>query len=225
MSQMLRIHEVSHVYSKGKDIAFKALDNINATIQKGKFIILLGQSGSGKTTLLNVMAGLLRPSSGLVEYNGKDIYKLNDKEVSIFRRDNIGFVFQNYFLDSSFSALDNVKVPLFLHKDITAQQQLERAKSALAQVGLQDKINNKPTQLSGGQCQRVAIARALVNNPKFIIADEPTGNLDATSGDAIVQLLRTQVATERTVVMVTHNNRYVGECDIVYRLEDGQISS
>lgn len=220
---MLKLQGVSHIYSINTNIECKALDDINLTIPLNKFVVILGQSGSGKTTLLNVMAGLLRPTGGIVEYNGENIYKFDDKKLSAYRRDNIGFVFQSYFLDSSFSALDNVRVPLFLQKNITMQEQFEKSKGVLLEVGLQDKVNNKPTQLSGGQCQRVAIARALVNNPKFIIADEPTGNLDTTSGDAIIDLLRSQVGPMRSVVMVTHNNRYVREGDVVYQIKDGRV--
>lgn len=222
---MLKLKEVSHVYSVNSQIECKALHHIDITIPLNKFIIILGQSGSGKTTLLNVMAGLLKPTKGIVEHEGYNIFELSDKDLSAFRRDHIGFVFQNYFLDNNFSALDNVKVPLFLHKNVSIEDQHRRAKDALTQVGLLDKINNKPTQLSGGQCQRVAIARALVNNPKYIIADEPTGNLDSTSGDAIVELLRNQVSAVRSVVMVTHNHRYVRTGDIVYQIKDGILEN
>jgi putative ABC transport system ATP-binding protein len=219
---MIELSNINHVYS-GKFTLFTALYNVNIKIPESNFVILLGQSGSGKTTLLNIIAGLMKPTSGTVIHNGQNIYNLSNKELTEFRKDNIGFVFQNYFLENNFTALENVLIPLFLNKKLSIEELYLRAKNVLALVGLEEKIDNKPTQLSGGECQRVAIARALVNNPQVLIADEPTGNLDSKNGDSIVELLRSQVDNKRTVIMVTHNPKYIQDSDIVFEIEDGKI--
>ena len=221
---MLQLNKINHTYNLNQKNQTKVLNQINLEISLNQFIVLFGQSGSGKTTLLNIMAGLLKPTTGEVKYNGEDIYQLNDQAISNFRRDNIGFIFQNFLLDENFSALDNVKIPLFLHKKITTKEQTERAKNGLKVVGLAGKEQNKPPQLSGGEQQRVSIARALVNNPKFIIADEPTGNLDSKTGASIIQLLRQQVNQNCSVILVTHNENYITNGDVVYHINDGKIT-
>lgn len=219
---MIKIENVDHFYKNGNN-RFQALHNINLEISDGKFIMLLGQSGSGKTTLLNILSGLLKPTKGNVFFDKINICDLKDKEISIFRSQNIGFVFQNYFLENCFSSLENVMVPLFLNRKLTNIERENKAIEMLDLVGLGKKIQNKPTELSGGECQRVSIARALANDPKIIIADEPTGNLDSVNGLNIIQILKKQVTNGKTVIMVTHNTEYACFADKVIYIKDGKI--
>ncbi len=219
---MIEIKNVTHVY-KNNQVNFKALDNIKINIVNNRFNILFGKSGSGKTTLLNVIGGLLQPTDGEVVVNGLNIYKMNDMELSNYRKDYVGFVFQNFFLEDNFTALENVLIPLFLEMKMTKEQRTSKAIEVLERVGLGDKIYYKPTELSGGECQRVAIARALANDPTLIIADEPTGNLDAENGKMIVALLRKQIELGSTVLLVTHDSEFIENNDVVYNIVDGRI--
>lgn len=215
--------DVKHEYC-GKGINCLAVRQADMTIPDGKFVILWGQSGSGKTTLLNIIGGIMKPTSGRVVVDNQDVYALNDKDLSKFRQNTVGFVFQNYFLDESFTAIENVLIPLFLDSTLTSNARIDRAIDLLKSVNLGERLNHRPPQLSGGECQRIAIARALANNPKYIIADEPTGNLDMRNGDCIVEILRNQVKNGKTVIMVTHNRNYLHNADIVYEIQDGVVS-
>lgn len=218
---MISICNVSHTYNKnaGNDI----LKNISLEIPDGKFVILLGQSGSGKTTLLNIIAGLMKPTKGEVISDGESLYKKNNDQLCEYRFKNVGFIFQNYFLENCYTAEENVVVPLLLNNKMTAKECRERAEKVLNEVRLGDKIKYKPSELSGGECQRISIARALANDPKIIIADEPTGNLDSVNGKMVVEMLKSQTESGKTVLMVTHNEDYVKYADIVYRILDGEI--
>lgn len=201
-----------------------ALENINMHIPQGVFAAIIGKSGSGKSTLLSMMGALDRPTAGEVIIGGKDIAKMSDSKLIAYRRDEIGFIFQNYNLVPNLSALENVMLPMEF-AGIKKEERIKRAQKLLADVGLtQDKLNRKPTRLSGGEQQRVAIARALANQPKIILADEPTGNLDSATGDIIVELLRTLSKTKKTtVIAVTHDTEIAQLADHVFEIKDGKI--
>jgi len=218
---MISICNISHTYNKkhGNNI----LKNISLEIPDGKFVILLGQSGSGKTTLLNIIAGLMKPTEGEVLSDGESIYNKSNDQLCEYRSRNVGFIFQNYFLENCYTAEENVIVPLLLNNSLNAKERKERAEKVLNDVNLGGKLASRPSELSGGECQRISVARALVNDPKMVIADEPTGNLDSVNGKMIVEILRAQTESGKTVLMVTHNEDYVKYADIVFRISDGEI--
>ncbi len=201
-----------------------ALENINMHVPQGIFAAIIGKSGSGKSTLLSMMGALDRPTSGEVIIGEKDIAKMSDSKLIAYRRDEIGFIFQNYNLVPNLSALENVMLPMEF-AGVKKQEQINRAQKLLTDVGLtEDKFKRKPARLSGGEQQRVAIARALANSPKIILADEPTGNLDSATGDMIVKLLRTLAKTKQTtVIAVTHDSEIAQSADKVFELKDGRI--
>lgn len=217
---MIKVDHISHTYMSG--LKQSVLHDISVEFPDGKFIAILGPSGSGKTTFLQIIAGLLCPTEGKVFYNNTSLYEKKMDELCSFRAKNIGFVFQDFFLESSFSAMENVMVSLLL-TDLSKDEMRRKALEMLEKVSLLDKQNSKPTELSGGECQRVSIARALANDPPVIIADEPTGNLDSKTGIQIIELLKSQVQNGKMVIMVTHNEKYVEYADLVYRIEDGII--
>lgn len=218
---MISVRNVCHNYTA--DPEQEVLHHISIDIPDGKFVILLGQSGSGKTTLLNIIAGLMKPTSGEVLCDGVSLYEKNVQELCQYRSENIGFIFQNYFLENCYTAYENTMIPLLLHPQSDKAERDTLVRDMLRQVGLEGKENSKPTALSGGECQRVSIARALVNNPKLLIADEPTGNLDSVNGDKIMDLLHNEVKKQKTVLLVTHNERYLSYADIVFRIRDGEL--
>ena len=202
---------------------FQALGGINLNVPKGKLQLLMGPSGSGKTTLLSILAGLMTPTAGSVRLIGQEITRLSRRQLTQFRRDNIGFIFQSFNLFPALSAAENVEVAINI-KGIHGKQAREQAQDLLKAVGLADKANQLPRDLSGGQKQRVAIARALVGSPQIIMADEPTAALDSRSGQVISQLLL-QLAKQRgsTVLIVTHDPRIVDLADSILYLEDGKL--
>jgi len=218
---MLKLSRIKHIFNENLSNECEVLSNLNIEIKLNQFVVILGKSGSGKTTLLNIMGGLLKPTKGNVFFDEKDIFKFNNKEISLYRQREIGFVFQNFFLEENFSAIDNVKIPLFLNQKLSKNEINKKAYELLDEVQLKEKSKNKPNELSGGECQRVAIARALANNPTFILADEPTGNLDEITGKKIINLLRSKVNAKRTVILVTHDKDNIRKDDIVYRLDKG----
>ena len=183
---------------------------------------IMGPSGSGKTTLMNVIGCLDRPTSGSYVLDGQDILSLKDRQMSDVRLHSIGFVFQSYYLLSRQSAIENVALPL-LYAGVRKKERLERAQAALERVGLGDRLNFKPTQLSGGQNQRVAIARAIVNNPKLLLADEPTGALDSASGEQIMELFSRLNGEGITIVMITHDADIASHAERILRIRDGKI--
>ena len=199
----------------------RALDGVNFSVDHGEYVAVVGTSGSGKSTLLHMMGGLDTPTSGSVFVRDKDLSKMNDEQLTIFRRRNIGFIFQNYNLVPILNVYENIVLPVELDGDTVDQQFMD---TIVSMLGLDDKLNNMPDQLSGGQQQRVAIARALITKPAIILADEPTGNLDSkTSADVLGLIKRTSAEFRQTVVMITHNNDIARLADRIVRIEDGKI--
>ena len=199
----------------------RALDGVNFSVDHGEFVAVVGTSGSGKSTLLHMMGGLDTPTSGSVFVRDKDLSKMNDEQLTIFRRRNIGFIFQNYNLVPILNVYENIVLPVELDGDTVDQRFMD---TIVSMLGLDDKLNNMPDQLSGGQQQRVAIARALITKPAIILADEPTGNLDSkTSADVLGLIKRTSAEFRQTVVMITHNNDIARLADRIVRIEDGKI--
>ncbi|WP_295766353.1 ABC transporter ATP-binding protein, partial [uncultured Oscillibacter sp.] len=197
----------------------RALDGVDLTVGQGEFVAVVGTSGSGKSTLLNMMGGLDTPTSGSVLVRGEELAKKDDEELTIFRRRNIGFVFQNYNLVPILNVYENIVLPVELDGDTADQRFLDEIVDMLA---LEDKLQNMPCSLSGGQQQRVAIARALITKPAIVLADEPTGNLDSrTSADVLGLLKRTSRSFHQTIVMITHNNEIAQLADRIVRIEDG----
>nr|WP_295974548.1 ABC transporter ATP-binding protein [uncultured Bacillus sp.] len=201
----------------------KALDGVTLSIEQGEFIAIVGTSGSGKSTLLNMMGGLDVPTSGSVKVKGKELSHMKDEQLTIFRRRNIGFVFQNYNLVPVLNVYENIVLPIELDGETVDKVFMNEVVGMLA---LQDKLNGMPNNLSGGQQQRVAIARALVAKPAIVLADEPTGNLDSrTSSDVLGLLKTTSQKFNQTIVMITHNNEIAQLADRIIRIEDGRIRS
>lgn len=199
----------------------KALDGVTLSIEEGEFVAIVGTSGSGKSTLLNMMGGLDTPTSGSIKVKGKELSKLKDEQLTIFRRRNIGFIFQNYNLVPVLNVYENIVLPVELDGDTVDKRFMDEVVKMLA---LDGKLNSMPNNLSGGQQQRVAIARALVSKPAIILADEPTGNLDSrTSGDVLGLLKVTSQKFYQTLVMITHNNEIAQLADRIIRIEDGKI--
>ncbi len=199
----------------------KALDNVSIEINEGEFVAIIGTSGSGKSTLLNMLGGLDKPTSGETIICNKTISRLNDEEMTIFRRRNIGFVFQNYNLVSVLNVYENIVLPIELDGSKIDTNYVD---SIINTLGLNDKLTNMPNNLSGGQQQRVAIARALATKPAIILADEPTGNLDSkTSMDVIGLLKVTSKKFNQTMVMITHNEEIAQLADRIIRIEDGKV--
>ena len=199
----------------------KALDGVTLTVEQGEFVAIVGTSGSGKSTLLNMMGGLDVPTSGIVKVKGKDLSGLNDEQLTIFRRRNIGFIFQNYNLVPVLNVYENIVLPVELDGDTVDKNFMDEVVQMLA---LGDKLQNMPNNLSGGQQQRVAIARALVSKPAIILADEPTGNLDSKTSNDVLGLLKvTSQKFHQTIVMITHNSEIAQLADRIVRIEDGKI--
>ena len=199
----------------------RALDGVSFSVDEGEFVAVVGTSGSGKSTLLHMMGGLDTPTSGNVIVRGDELAKKNDEELTIFRRRNIGFIFQNYNLVPILNVYENIVLPVELDGDKADEKFLDDIVHMLA---LEDKLNNMPNNLSGGQQQRVAIARALITKPAIVLADEPTGNLDSkTSADVLGLLKRTGTEFHQTIVMITHNNEIAQLADRIVRIEDGKI--
>ena len=199
----------------------KALDGVTLSIEEGEFVAIVGTSGSGKSTLLNMMGGLDTPTSGSIKVKGKELSKFNDEKLTIFRRRQIGFIFQNYNLVPVLNVYENIVLPVELDGDKVDKKFMGEVVRMLA---LEDKLNNLPNNLSGGQQQRVAIARALISKPAIVLADEPTGNLDSrTSSDVLGLLKLTSQKFHQTLVMITHNNEIAQLADRIIRIEDGKI--
>ena len=219
---ILQTNQLTKNYQMG-EVTVDALKSVDFEVEQGEFVAIMGPSGSGKSTLLHLLGGLDNPTDGDVTLSGKRMAHLTDDEITIVRRRQVGFVFQFFNLLPTLSAAENVALPLLLDgKNI--QDYASRIDELLALVGLTDRRDHQPDQLSGGQQQRVAIARAFVNEPKIVLADEPTGNLDSKSGTRVLELLRTACKTlQTTVVMVTHDPRAASYADRVVFLKDGQI--
>lgn len=215
---MLELSAVSKSYVI-KDRQIEVLKNVSLKIPRGEFVAVLGRSGSGKSTLLSLMSGLDVPSSGVIRFDGVEIQSMNEDELTLFRRDRMGFVFQSYHLIPSLNALENVLLPLELaHK----RKDFGRAKDLLEMVGLKDRMNHRPSELSGGEQQRLSICRAVVHRPAFIFADEPTGNLDTNNGRVVMKLLR-EMKKDSTLIMVTHDRALADEAHRQIEIRDGEI--
>ncbi len=205
-------------------IDIPVLDNIDLDVGTGEFLALMGPSGSGKTTLLNLIAGIDKPNSGRIEIDGKNITGLNEKEIAKWRARHVGFIFQLYNLIPVLTAFENVELPLLL-TSLSKKKRRDHVMTALSVVGLSDRDGHYPRQLSGGQEQRVAIARAIVTDPTLLVADEPTGDLDAKSAEEILDLLkRLNVEFRKTIIMVTHDPRAAGHAHSVIHLDKGLLS-
>ena len=218
--RVLQTVDLKKYYGEEPNIT-RALDGVNFSVDDGEFVAVVGMSGSGKSTLLHMMGGLDTPTSGSVFVRDKDLSKMNDEQLTIFRRRNIGFIFQNYNLVPILNVYENIVLPVELDGDTADQRFMDNVVNML---GLDDKLKNMPNHLSGGQQQRVAIARALITKPAIILADEPTGNLDSkTSADVLGLIKRTSTEFHQTVVMITHNNDIARLADRIVRIEDGKI--
>lgn len=223
--EIIKLTDVNKVY-RTKEIETLALENVNIEIDKGEFVSIMGPSGCGKSTLLNIIGLLDVPTSGKVTLIGEATDHMNDANLSNFRNHNIGFVFQSFHLIPSLNVMENVALPLIYRKGVSHSERIEKIEDALRRLGLSHRMRHYPGQLSGGQCQRVAIARAIVGDPKIILADEPTGNLDSKMGQEVMDILhRLNREDGRTIVMVTHNEQQAKETDRIIRFFDGrQIS-
>ena len=217
---VISINNISKVYEGPPPV--KALDGVSLNVKEGDLVAIVGQSGSGKSTLLNMIGLLDSVSGGSIEIEGKDISDLTDNEHSKFRGEKIGFIFQSFFLLPGLTAQENVAEGL-LYQGISRSERLEKAGEVLEQVGLGDRLSHLPKELSGGQQQRVAIARALVQDPAFVLADEPTGNLDKESGINILNILKELNNKGKTVIMITHNQEHANMFKKVIELVDGKI--
>lgn len=218
---ILNLQNIYKDYYQEK-LVVPVLKDINLSVEEGEYVAIMGPSGSGKTTLMNIIGCLDLPTSGSYELAGQDVLKLKDKELSDLRLSSIGFVFQSFHLMPRETALENVSLPLSYTGAKKAERK-ERATKALERVGLGDRVNFRPTQLSGGQKQRVAIARAMVNNPKILLADEPTGALDQKSGEQIMELFSKLNEEGVTIVMITHDAKVAARAKRVVRIIDGEI--
>ena len=221
MKKIVELKNVSKTYSTG-DTEFKALDNIDLSINKGEFVVILGPSGAGKSTLLNLIGGMDTPTSGSIKIDGEEISKYNENQLSEYRAENIGFIFQFYNILPTLTVLENVD----LIKDVVKNG--NDSIEAIKAVGLEKHINKFPNQLSGGEQQRVSIARAIAKNPKLLLCDEPTGALDSKTGVEVLKLLKKQCDGnngENTVIIVTHNSLFADIADTVIRVKNGKIES
>ncbi len=220
--EVIKTTELKKYYSKGSNTV-KALDGVNFSVEQGEFIAIVGTSGSGKSTLLNMIGGLDSPTSGSIKINGKEIQQMKPEELTIFRRRNVGFIFQNYNLVPVLNVYDNISLPTRLDGN---KPDIKFIHELLELMNMKNYIEAMPTELSGGQQQRVAIARALASKPAIILADEPTGNLDSKSSSDVLGLLKmTSEKYHQTLVMITHNEQIAQMADRIIRIEDGCIAS
>ena len=218
--EILKVENLCKQYGKGEN-KVTALDNVSFTVNKGEFVAIVGASGSGKSTLLHLIGGVDRPTSGKVFIDGKDIYKFNDDELAIFRRRQVGLIYQFYNLIPILNVKENITLPCELDGRTPDKSELDELINTL---GLKDRVTHLPNELSGGQQQRVSIGRALINHPAILLADEPTGNLDSRSSDEIVELLKlSNQKYKQTIVMITHNLEIAKIADRILRIEDGRL--
>lgn len=222
MSESIRLIDISKTFYLEGNRELSVIKNINLNINQGEMVSIIGKSGSGKSTLLHIMSGLVKPTKGTVLINGQNISQFNDDQISFFRNKQMGFVFQSFFLEPAFTAWENVALPLIV-QNINLKERKKLAYSALECVGLQDRVNHKPNQMSGGEMQRVCIARAIINKPNIIFADEPTGNLDRENGENVFNILKGLVCQDTSVILVTHDEIDAAKCDRSIKLLDGAI--
>ena len=218
---ILKLTDICKDYQQGRE-PVRVLKNINLTVERGDYLAIMGPSGSGKTTLMNLIGCLDVPTSGSYELDGRDLKDLSDDALAEIRNRHIGFVFQSFHLMPKLDARDNVALPL-LYADVPLKERRRRAEEALKAVGLEDRMNFLPNQLSGGQCQRIAIARAMVGKPDILLADEPTGALDTKSGNQIMEIFRQLSAGGMTIIMITHEPAIAACADRTYHILDGEL--
>lgn len=218
---IIKTQGLKKIYQMGEELV-KALDGVDIELERGEYVAIMGPSGSGKSTLMNLLGCLDTPSEGEYWLNGHAVSTLNDDALAQVRNKEVGFVFQSFHLLPRYSALENVQLPL-VYSNIPREERLERAKQALDQVDLTDRIHHRPNELSGGQRQRVAIARALINQPSILLADEPTGNLDSNTGKEILNLFEHLHTTGHTIILVTHDPEVASHANRIIRLRDGRV--
>ncbi|HHT93268.1 MAG TPA: ABC transporter ATP-binding protein [Clostridiaceae bacterium] len=220
--EILKVENVTKIYGKG-NTAVKALDKVSLSVEKGEFIAVVGPSGSGKSTLLHIIGGVDNPTSGKVYINNTDVFSLNENNLAIFRRRNIGLVYQFYNLIPVLNVEENILLPLLLDG---RKEDRNHLSNLLSTLNLSDRTRHLPNQLSGGQQQRVSIGRALINNPALVLADEPTGNLDSKNSAEIIELLQYYNKTyNQTLIIITHDERVALQADRIISIEDGRIVS
>ncbi|HXZ87808.1 MAG TPA: ABC transporter ATP-binding protein [Candidatus Binataceae bacterium] len=220
---LILLDQVTKVFPMG-DLEVRALDRVSIAIASGEYVGVMGPSGSGKTTLMDILGGLSRPSSGTYRFEGHNVEELDDRALAEVRGGRIGFIFQTFNLLARLTAVENVELPM-LYRAVPRSECRRRALDLLAQVGLEHRAGHRPGELSGGQRQRVAIARALANRPSLILADEPTGNLDTTTGNSILELIDELHRGGQTIVLVTHDPHVAERVGRIVRLRDGTIES
>ena len=220
--EILRVENLCKTYGKGETLV-KALDNVSFTAEKGEFIAIVGSSGSGKSTLLHILGGVDRPTSGKVYVEGEDVYKLNENNLAIFRRRQVGLIYQFYNLIPILNVKENITLPILLDNKKPDEKYLDEL---IETLGLTNRVSHLPNELSGGQQQRVSIGRALMNRPALLLADEPTGNLDSKASREIVELLKlSNQKYKQTIIMITHDHNLALNADRIITLEDGKIIS
>lgn len=216
------VEELEKVYNTEKEKVI-ALSNFSYTFEKGKFYAIMGHSGSGKSTLIKILGLMDKASSGKYQINGSNVNSLSDEEESRLRMENVGFIFQDYKLDANLRAIENVILPMLINKKINKKERVNLATNLLKSVGLENRINHFPKEMSGGEQQRVCIARALANNPDYILADEPTGNLDEENEIKILNILKELSQKGKCVIVVSHSNEIVKYADEVLNLSQGKL--
>lgn len=222
MSKIIKCRDLGYSYNNG-ELKTLVLNSLNLEVEQAQSIAIVGQSGCGKSTLLNLLGGISQPNTGKVTINGTDLSQINEEKVTQLRAQHLGFVYQFHHLLKDFSALDNVAMPLLIRGDDT-QTAIKKASQLLIDVGLQDRLNHRPAELSGGQRQRVAIARALINKPSCLLADEPTGNLDAKNSKEVLSLMMTLNQQQKSaLVVVTHDMNIAKKMDRFFTLKNGKL--
>ena len=220
--EILRVENLRKTYGKG-DTLVKALDGVNFSVEKGEFVAVVGASGSGKSTLLHLLGGVDRPTSGKIIIDGEDVYKLNETNLAIFRRRQVGLIYQFYNLIPILNVKENITLPILLDGKEPDEEYLDELIDTL---GLSKRVKHLPNELSGGQQQRVSIGRALMNRPALVLADEPTGNLDSKSGKDIIELLKlSNQRYKQTIIMITHDHNLALNADRIITIDDGKIIS
>ena len=223
MSALVEVKDMCKVYNPGEN-EVRALDHVNVSINENEFVAIIGHSGSGKSTLMNMLGCLDVPTSGTYLLHDQDVSRMSDDDLSDIRNREIGFIFQGFNLIPNLTALENVELPL-IYRGISKTERLELSQDALRKVGLEKRMNHKPSEMSGGQQQRVAIARAIAQAPPVILADEPTGNLDSGSTKEIMGILKSLHQEGRTVIIITHDNDIAAQAERVIRIKDGYIEA
>lgn len=218
---LIEIKDIYKIYNPGEN-EVRALDGVSLTIEDGEFVAIIGQSGSGKSTLMNMLGLLDKSTSGEYFMEGVNVSEMTDNKMSEIRNKKIGFIFQGFNLIPSLTALGNVELPL-IYRGLKKSEREKLAKESLKMVGLENRMNHRPTQMSGGQQQRVAIARAIAAKPPVILADEPTGNLDSKSGEEVMKIIHRLHNEGRTIILITHDNEIAKEAERIIRIHDGKI--